>query len=44
MHIGVLLAYMSVEDVHAWGSWRPEEHVRSSGTGVTDGFESDLAP
>ena len=39
MCMGVLLPCMSMYCVLAWCWWRPEEAIRSPGTGVTDGCE-----
>ena len=40
MHMSVLPACESVNCVSAWCLWKPEESIRSSATGVTDGCES----
>lgn len=38
--MNVLPACISLHHVCGWYLWRPEESVRSSGKGVTEGYES----
>lgn len=36
MCMGILLACLSVYNVHVWCPWRPEESISFPGAGVTD--------
>lgn len=43
MHMGILMACMSVHHVQAvciWYLWKPEEGIESLGTRVRDGWNS----
>lgn len=43
MHMGILIACMSVHHVQAvctWYLWKPEEGIESLGTSVRDGWNS----
>ena len=40
MCMNVLLACLSVYHMHAWSLQKPEEGIRTPGTGVTDGCET----
>lgn len=35
----VFCLHVYMYQMHAWYSWKPEENIRSHGTGVTDGSE-----